>query len=120
MQVALQRVAHVRAGDKGNTSNIAVIAYAPEFFPLLADQLTVEAVLAHYRGRITGPGERYLVESLGVMNFVLGGALGGGVSRTLNVDNFGKALGSALLSFRLVVPDDLAGALRGPGPAAEI
>ena len=42
MKTLLQHVAHARSGDKGNTSNIAVIAYAPELYPLLKEQLTAE------------------------------------------------------------------------------
>ena len=54
MKVLLQHVAHARSGDKGNTSNIAVFAYEPEFYALLRDQLTAERFKAFYRGAITG------------------------------------------------------------------
>ena len=83
MRLKLQHVAHVRAGDKGNTSNISVIAYADELYPLLKEQLTAERFKAHYRGAITGPVHRYAVDGLCVLNFVCEGALGGGVSRIL-------------------------------------
>jgi hypothetical protein len=114
MKVLLHRVAHARAGDKGNTSNVAVIAYDQAFFPHLVEQLTPEAVLRHYGGAVEGPIDRYEVERLGVLNFVMSGALGGGVSRTLAIDNFGKTLGAALLGIEVVIPDDLVGLLRGP------
>ncbi|MEA2198133.1 MAG: hypothetical protein QOJ25_2184, partial [Solirubrobacteraceae bacterium] len=87
MRVPLQRVAHIRAGDKGNTSNVSVIAYELALFPVLEEQLTVARVLARYGDRIAGPATRYVVAPLGAMNFVLQGALGGGVSRTLSQDN---------------------------------
>ncbi|OZI34005.1 hypothetical protein CAL29_10615 [Bordetella genomosp. 10] len=120
MQVTLRRIAHTRSGDKGNTSNIAVIAYEPDFYPVIERALTVAAMRGIYpeqavRGAIT----RYAVEGLGVLNFVLEGALGGGVSRSLAIDNYGKALASAVLRFELEVPDAWAPRLRGPGLAAE-
>ena len=115
MRVHLRRIAHTRSGDKGNTSNIAVIAYEPEFYPVIKEALTVSAMRTIYndtavRGAIT----RYEVEGLGVLNFVLEGALGGGVSRSLAIDNYGKALASAVLRFELEVPDGWAPLLRGP------
>jgi hypothetical protein len=113
MRVQLRHLAHLRTGDKGNAVNIAVIAYHPDFYPLLEAALSVEAVLAFYRGSITGPGSRYPVPALGVINFVLDGALGGGVSRTLRLDQFGKALGAALLGFEIEAPDDLVPLMRG-------
>jgi hypothetical protein len=113
MRVKLERVAHLRAGDKGNTSNIAVFAYDEALYPLLKAQLTAEAVLAFYRGAVRGPVTCYPVDNLAALNLVAEGALGGGVSRSLSLDNYGKALGAALLGFELDVPEALAGHLRG-------
>jgi hypothetical protein len=113
MRLKLQHVAHVRAGDKGNTSNISVIAYADELYPLLKAQLTAERFKAHYRGAITGPVHRYDVDGLCALNFVCEGALGGGVSRSLCLDNYGKALSAAILGFELDVPERLGNHLRG-------
>jgi hypothetical protein len=113
MRVKLQHVAHARSGDKGNTANIAVIAYAEELYPYLKEQLTAERVKAFYRGAITGSVERYAIDSLWALNFVAHGALGGGVSRSLCLDNYGKALSAALLGFELEVPDRLKPSLKG-------
>ncbi len=113
MRVRLQHVAHARSGDKGNTANIGVFAYAPEFYPALKDQLTAERVKAFYKGAIAGPVERYAVDGLCALNFVAHGALGGGVSRSLCLDNYGKALSAALLGFELDVPDVHRPLLRG-------
>lgn len=113
MRVKLERVAHVRSGDKGDTSNIAVIAYADELYPLLKEQLTVEAFKAFYRGAIKGKVTRYEVDNLAALNFVAEGALGGGVSRSLSLDNYGKALCAAILGFVLDVPERYASLLRG-------
>jgi hypothetical protein len=113
MRVQLQHVAHVRSGDKGNTSNITVIAYSDEFYPLLKEQLTAERFKAFYAGAVKGPVERFPIDHLWVLNFVAHGALGGGVSRSLCLDNYGKALSAAVLRFELDVPDSLKNHLRG-------
>ena len=113
MRVKLQHVAHSRSGDKGNTSNIMVIAYEPEFYPLLRTQLTAERFKAFYAGTVKGEVLRYEVDNLGALNFVAHGALGGGVSRSLGLDNYGKALSAAVLGFEIEVPDALKGKLRG-------
>lgn len=112
MRLPLQHVAHVRSGDKGNTSNVTVIAYEPDLYPLLKEQLTAERFKAHYAGMVAGPVTRYAVDGLGVLNFVAEGALGGGVSRSLCLDNYGKALSAAILAFEMEVPDTMANLLR--------
>ena len=113
MRVLLQHTAHCRSGDKGNTSNISVIAYAPEFYPYLKEQLTADRFKAHYAGVVTGKVTRYDVDGLQALNFVAEGALGGGVSRSLCLDNYGKSLSAKVLSFELEIPDSLKSQLRG-------
>ena len=113
MRLKLQHVAHVRAGDKGNTSNISVIAYADELYPLLKEQLTAERFKAFYAGVVAGPVERYTIDHLWAMNFVCQGALGGGVSRSLCLDNYGKSLSSRILAFELELPEAVRPRLRG-------
>ena len=112
MQVLLRRLAHSRSGDKGNTSNIAVIAYHADFYPFIRDQLSLERMKARYDGLVMGPIQRYSVDRLGVLNFVCEGALGGGVSRNLCLDNYGKTLASAALDLEIEIPDHLASCLR--------
>ncbi|MGE0313957.1 MAG: hypothetical protein AB7P21_20295 [Lautropia sp.] len=113
MRVRLQRIAHARSGDKGDISNIAVFAYDAAFYPALCEQLTADALKAHYRGAIRGEVLRYEAPNLLALNFVAHGALGGGVSRSLGLDNYGKALSAAILGFVVDVPDALAPRLRG-------
>ena len=107
MKVQLQHVAHARSGDKSDTSNIAVFAFEPEFYPLLKAQLTAERFKAFYGEAIRGEVLRYEVDNIEAMNFVCHGALGGGVSRSLCLDNYGKALSSALLDVMIALPQDL-------------
>jgi hypothetical protein len=111
-RVLLQHVAHCRSGDKGDTSNISVIAYAAELYPPLKAQLTAERFKAFYAGVVTGPVQRYTIDHLWAMNFVCHGALGGGVSRSLCLDNYGKSLSAAILGFELEIPDGLRGKLQ--------
>ena len=113
MKIKLQHLAHTRSGDKGNTSNIMVIAYEPEFYPLLKSQLTAKRFKAFYKGTVKGKVERYAVDGMGALNFVAQGALGGGVSRSLCLDNYGKALSAAVLGFEIEVPNTLKKKLRG-------
>jgi hypothetical protein len=113
MKVLLQHVAHARSGDKGNTSNICVIAYAVELYTPLKEQLTADRFKAHYAGVVKGKVERYAVDGLQVLNFVAHEALGGGVSRSLCLDNYGKALAARVLSFELEIPQSLRPHLRG-------
>lgn len=97
----LREIAHARAGDKGNISNISVIAYDPQDYPLLERWLTAERVKAHFAGIACGEVRRYALPALGALNFVLHEALGGGVTRSLALDAHGKTLGSAMLAIEL-------------------
>lgn len=113
MKIQLQHVAHTRSGDKGNTSNVSVTAYHVSLFPHLKTQLTAEKFKEFYAGVVTGKVTRYEVDGLAMLNFVAEGALGGGVSRSLCLDNYGKSLSAAVLEFELEIPDSLQPHLRG-------
>ena len=113
MQVRLQNVAHVRSGDKGNTACTSVIAYSDDLYEVLREQVTAAQFKDFYKGVITGPVTRYEAPGLGALQFVAEGALGGGVSRSLCLDNYGKALCSAILAYPIDVPDRLQNQLRG-------
>ncbi len=113
MEVLLHNAAHVRSGDKGNTACISVMAYSDELYALLKAQLSAAQFKAHYKGLIKGEVQRYEVDGLSVLQFVADGALGGGVSRSLCLDNYGKALCSAILAYPIEVPDRLQNQLRG-------
>lgn len=99
----LREIAHARAGDKGDVSNIAVIVYDAGDYALLARELTAERVKRHFAGIVTGEVLRYELPRLGALNFVMHGALGGGVTRSLALDAHGKSLSSALLGMDLPV-----------------
>ena len=97
----LHELAHCRAGDKGDTSILSLIAYRPEDYSLLADQVTVEAVAAHLDGIVMGKVRRYELPSLWALQFVCERALGGGVTTSLAMDAHGKSLSYALLEMEL-------------------
>ena len=100
----LRELAHSRTGDKGDTSNISLIAYERANYPLLARFVTAERVREHFAGIVRGGVTRYELPLLGALNFVMEGALGGGVTRSLALDAHGKSLSSALLSME--IPDE--------------
>jgi hypothetical protein len=97
----LREIAHSRTGDKGNTSNISVIAYHEKHYPLLLEQVTPERVKAHFAGVVEGEVVRYELPNISALNFVMTGALGGGVTRSLALDAHGKSLSSALLDLEI-------------------
>ncbi|MFS2116325.1 hypothetical protein [Herbaspirillum frisingense] len=97
----LRDIAHSRAGDKGDISNISVIAYRIDDYALLERELTVERVRAHFAGVVQGEVVRYVLPQLGALNFVMQRALGGGVTRSLALDAHGKALSGVMLDIEL-------------------
>ena len=93
----LREIAHSRTGDKGNISNISVIAYDAKDYSLLLTQVTADRVKAHFAGIVAGEVVRFELPNLSALNFVMDQALGGGVTRSLALDAHGKSLSSALL-----------------------
>lgn len=94
-------LAHSRAGDKGDISNISVIAYDEKSWDILRRMLTVELVKDAFAHITRGPVERYELPKLQALNFVIHGALGGGVTRSLSQDPHGKALSALMLTIEL-------------------
>jgi len=101
----LREIAHSRTGDKGDTSNISLIAYDAQHYPLLVRQVTAERVKAHFSELVRGDVTRYELPAIGALNFVLQRALGGGVTRSLALDAHAKSLTSALLDLEVADPD---------------
>jgi hypothetical protein len=115
VRVQLVDIAHARSGDKGDTANVGVIALKPEWYPLLARELTRERVRDHFRGVISGDVERFELPNLKALNFLLHGALDGGGTLSLKTDAQGKVFSTALLRMKLDVPDSEAKTLGLPG-----
>ena len=103
--VLLRELAHARSGDKGDTSNVGVIAYDEVDYPILRDQVTVERVRVLYGSLVLGEIVRYELPNIGALNFVLRHALQGGVTTSLALDPHGKTRSSLILDLPIDVPD---------------
>ncbi len=104
--IPLRELAHARSGDKGDTSNVGVIAYDEADYPLLREQVTAERVKALYGDLVRGQVTRYELPNIGALNFVLNRALQGGVTTSLALDPHGKTRSSLILELPVDVPDD--------------
>ena len=112
--VPLNRLAHSRTGDKGNRSNISVIAWHPALWDVLVEQVTEAAVAQQFAQRRPRQVTRYLLPQLQAMNLVLDDVLDGGVNDSLNLDSHGKALSYLLLDMPITVPAHLSPHFGGP------
>jgi len=99
----LYDLAHCRAGDKGNTSILSLIAYRDEDYALLCGKVTAQAVKRHLGHIIKGKVTRHEVPNVGALQFVCEQSLGGGVTISLAMDAHGKSLSYALLEMEIEV-----------------
>ena len=109
--VALVKLAVARSGDKGNHSNIGVMARAPEYLPWIAEALTPEVVvdwMSHVLDPLLGRVERWYLPGSHSLNFLLENALGGGGVASLRIDPQGKAFAQQLLEIQIPVPQSIA------------
>ena len=97
LAVPLHAVAHARAGDKGNRSNISIIPYRANAFAFLVEQVTEERMLAVFAHKGATAVKRYVLSKLPAMNFVIDNALEGGVNSSLGLDGHGKSLSFMVL-----------------------
>ena len=100
----LRAISHSRSGDKGAILNVSLIAFDQRHYPRLQRHVTAARVKAHFAEQVEGEVTRYEMPSIGALNFVLRGMVGGGVTRTLALDGHGKSLSSALLEME--IPDE--------------
>ena len=107
MIVKLERIASARSGDKGEGSNVGVMARSDVAYAFLKEVLTAERVRAHFRGINRGPVTRFEADNLRALNFILSDSLGGGGSASLRTDAQGKTHGLALLRLELDVPEEI-------------
>ena len=105
MRVPLSRIAHTRSGDKGDLSNIGVIARAEKHYAVLVRKLTPDRVKAHFGELVKGRVERFELPNLGALNFLLYEALDGGGTISLRTDAQGKTHGAALLAMEIEVEE---------------
>ena len=111
MKIQLLKIAHARSGDKGDTSNIGLIALKPEFYPILVREVTAERVKRHFAGICKGKVERFELPNLHALNFLLHGSLGGGGTLSLMTDAQGKRFSTALLRMDVEISAEEAASL---------
>jgi hypothetical protein len=116
-KIPLYAMAHGRSGDKGDGSNVGILAYDERGYEILRDWLTAERVKAHFEGVALGKVERYEMPNLLGLNFILNDSLGGGGSASLQNDAQGKTHAMALLRIGVEVPDDYDPPSVGPSGA---
>lgn len=105
-KLRLHQMAHARSGDKGDGSNVGLLAYDARGYEILRNAVTAERVKAHFGEIVAGQVDRYEVPNLRGLNFILHDSLGGGGSASLWTDAQGKTHGMALLLMEIEVPDD--------------
>jgi hypothetical protein len=105
MKIQLLKLAHARSGDKGDTANVGLIALRDEFYPILVREVTAERVKKHFEGICKGNVERFELENIGALNFLLHESLGGGGTLSLMTDAQGKTFSTALLRMYIDIPD---------------
>lgn len=103
-QVALEKLAYARSGDKGNKANIGILARKPEYLPVLHQQLSAQRVADYFAHLLEGEVQRFVLPGMNAFNFLLTDALGGGGTASLRLDSQGKALGQMLLSMPVEIP----------------
>ena len=113
-RVQLSRIASARSGDKGEGSNVGVMARSAEAYAFLKEHLTEEVVKRHLHAINLGDVERFEADNMQVLNFLLGDSLGGGGSASILTDAQGKTHGLALLRLELDVPDAVLAATPEP------
>ena len=106
MKVMLSQLAFTRSGDKGQDSNVGVIAYDDAGYEVLCRELTPARVQRHFAQICRGAVERFELPNLRALNFVLHDSLGGGGSQSLKTDAQGKTHGLGMLYLEIDVPDD--------------
>lgn len=102
--IPLREIAFSRSGDKGDTINVSVIPYDKKHWELIREQVTIDVVRRLYAGLVTGEITRYELPGTRALNFVMKGALAGGVSMSLRVDGHGKSFQSLILEAEVTAP----------------
>ena len=113
-RVPLYALAHARSGDKGDGSNVGILAYDERGYEILRAALTPERVKQHFAGIVLGAVERFELPNLRGLNFLLHDSLGGSGSASLKTDAQGKTHAMALLRMVVEIPDDYEPPRPGP------
>jgi phosphoribosylaminoimidazole-succinocarboxamide synthase len=104
-RIQLREIAYARSGDKGDVSDIGLMAKDDAAYKIIKEKVTAEKVKEHFKDIVKGEVLRYDMDNLNSLEFVLRNALGGGATRTLGMDQTGKAVGQNLLRMYIEVED---------------
>jgi hypothetical protein len=107
MKIPLSKIAYARSGDKGDGSNVGVVAWTREGYEVLKRELTADRVKQHFHEICLGKVDRYEAPNLLALNFILHDSLGGGGSESLKTDAQGKTHGLGILYMQIEVANDL-------------
>ena len=114
--VPLHRLAFTRSGDKGDISNIGVIAYSPDLYAVLKARITSDMVAAHFKGMVKGAITIYPMDNIDALQVVMRNALDGGATRTLRFDQTGKSMGALMQSLAVPMKADEMGLIPNRPP----
>jgi hypothetical protein len=114
--IRLIELAWGRSGDKGDLSNIGLVARRPEWLPLLWSRVTPERVRAYFAHLVQGEVERFYLPGTASMNLLLHEALDGGGPSSMRMDPLGKGMAQMLLDMTVDVPESIAGMVRSARP----
>ncbi len=104
-KIKLSQIAHARSGDKGDGSNVGLIAYTDAGYQIIREQVTADRIKAHFHKICLGKVDRYEIPNLKALNFILHDSLGGGGTESVKTDAQGKTHGMGLLQMEVEVPD---------------
>jgi len=105
-KLLLKELAYTRSGDKGDISNVGILAFNKNNFELLKKQVTPQKVKEHYKDLVKGEVEIYEMPNINALQVVMHNALGGGATKTLRWDETGKSMCLAMLYMEIEVPKD--------------
>jgi len=104
-KVLIKEMAYVRSGDKGDISNVGIMAFNKENYEILKKQVTPQKVKDHYKELVKGEVKIYEMPNINSLQVVMYKALGGGATSTLRFDETGKAMCLGMLFMQVEVPD---------------
>ena len=105
--IKLLEIAHARSGDKGDGSNVGLIAYTDHGYEVIRREVTAERVRAHFAQICMGRVDRYEIPNLKALNFILHDSLGGGGTESVKTDAQGKTFAQAILAQKAPIPQDV-------------
>ena len=104
--IKLIHLAYVRSGDKGDISNVGILAFDKENYEILREQVTSNKVKEHYKDLVKGKVCVYEMPNINALQIVMYNALGGGATKTLRWDETGKSMCLGMLNMDIDVPED--------------